>query len=134
MVPYSEIAKLNKKIMGMQKLLDEDRVLMLKERKTNNDLREELDRLNRKIKKMEITNEKAEQLDLDYARLLDSFEKSENIRKHQKQLIENLRGEIEFLKRANSGKAKENYEPQRDPSREKERKRTKDAKKIRKGN
>ena len=86
-----ETILLNKKIMMLKKNLEEERGGLGKEKQKNKELKEEIERLNRRIKKMEIKNEKNSQLECDYLKLMESFEKSETIRKQQKLLIANLK-------------------------------------------
>lgn len=88
-----EVVQLNRKIMALRKSLDEERNALMKEKQKNRELNEEIERLNRKVKKLEIKNEKSSQLESDYVKLMESFEKSEAIRKQQKLLISNLKKE-----------------------------------------
>ena len=71
-----EIILLNKKIMMLKRNLEEERVNLNKEKQKNREYKEEMERILRKIKKLEIRNEKNSQLEADYLKLMESFEKS----------------------------------------------------------
>ena len=86
-----EVVQLNRKIMSLKKCLEEERNALLKEKQKSREYTEEIERLNKKMKKLEIRNDKNTQLESDYVKLMESFEKSETIRKQQKQLIANLK-------------------------------------------
>ena len=88
-----EVVQLNRKIMALKKNLEDERNFLMKEKQKNRELNEEIERLNNKVKKLEIKNEKNSQLESDYVKLMESFEKSEAIRKQQKLLISNLKKE-----------------------------------------
>lgn len=98
---YQEIIILNKKLMEVKKARDEERSALLNERAKNQEMMAHLEKLNAKMKKMQIDLEKFAKIDVDYNRLMESFEKSEYIRNQQKQLISSLQQEIEELKRNN---------------------------------
>ncbi|KAL4502444.1 hypothetical protein ABPG72_012031 [Tetrahymena utriculariae] len=96
---HNEVQVLNKKIMQLKKQSEQDKQLIIKERLRNNELQEEVDKLNRKMKKMANQIEKSNALEEDYKKLMQSFEKSEYIRQQQKQLITNLKNELDNLKK-----------------------------------
>lgn len=98
---YQEITILNKKVMELKKKRDEERAALLTERNRNQEMTVQVDKLNSKMKKMQIDLEKFAKIDLDYQKLMESFEKSEYIRNQQKQLIANLHLEIDQLKQQN---------------------------------
>ncbi|KAL4500151.1 hypothetical protein ABPG73_011259 [Tetrahymena malaccensis] len=96
---HNEVQVLNKKVMQLKKQSEQDKQLIIKERLRNNELQEEIDKLNRKMKKMANQIEKSNALEEDYKKLMQSFEKSEYIRQQQKQLITNLKNELDNFKK-----------------------------------
>ncbi len=100
---YQEIIILNKRVMELKKKRDEERSALQNERAKNQEMAVQLEKMNTKMKKMQIELERFSKIDVDYNKLMESFEKSEYIRNQQKKLIENLQQEIEELKRYEGG-------------------------------
>jgi len=100
---YQEIIVLNKRVMELKKKRDEERSALQTERAKNQEMAVQLEKMNTKMKKMQIELERFAKIDVDYNKLMESFEKSEYIRNQQKKLIENLQQEIEELKRYETG-------------------------------
>jgi len=98
---YQEIHILNKRLLEYKKRHEEDKEALLKERLRNQELTAQVEKLNKKIKKMQIDLEKYTKFQGDYNKLMESFEKSEYVRNQQKQIIANLNYEIEQLRREN---------------------------------
>ena len=76
------------------------------ERQNNHNMKREFDLLQKKATKVDKYQKKIKSVKKDYNELLDSFEKSEQIRKSQKDLINTLRAEIQRLSTTNDGKTK----------------------------
>jgi len=106
---YQEIIVLNKRVMELKKRRDEEKAALQTERVKNQEMAVQLEKMNTKMKKMQIELERFAKIDVDYNKLMESFEKSEYIRNQQKRLIESLQQEIEELKRY-EGKASESDE------------------------
>jgi len=94
-----DVAVLNKRVQLMRKSYEEDKNALIKERIRNQELMVQIDKTNKKTKKMQIDVDKFSKVQTDYNRLMESFEKSEFIRQQQKQLIASLNVEIDQLKR-----------------------------------
>jgi len=107
---YQEIIILNKKMMELKKKRDEEKLLLQTEKFKNQEMIVQIEKMNSKMKKMQVDLEKFAKIDFDYNKLMESFEKSEYIRNQQKQLIANLQQEIEELKKGNNFESSENDE------------------------
>ena len=94
----NEIEYLKKKIYQMQKLREQEKQLIFKEKAKNNELKDEIEKLQKKLKKIEIQSEKKMFIESDYKKLMESFEKSEFIREQQKKLITALKEELDLIR------------------------------------
>ncbi|KRX09090.1 hypothetical protein PPERSA_08806 [Pseudocohnilembus persalinus] len=93
----NEINILNKKILQYKKGWEDEKTRSLRDRQKLIQVQEENEKLQRKIKKQEIQIEKLGNLEVDYQRLLQNYQKSEFIRNQQKQLIANIKQDNEIL-------------------------------------
>lgn len=93
-----EGVNLHKLINKYKREYNEDKAALVKERIKGNELAEEVEKLNRKMKKMEKLIGTASKTQDSYGELIESFDKSENIRRQQRNLIESLNKEVRLLR------------------------------------
>lgn len=92
--------------MDLKKKHEDDKGCLIKERLKNQELQNQHDKMDKKMKKMIVELDKLSKVHTDYNRLMESFEKSEYIRNQQKNIIQNLNMEIDQLKKENELLAK----------------------------
>ena len=89
---------LNKKIMKLKKEYNEDKVSLKSERIKGEELAKEIEKLERKANKLQSNIDRFSKLGTEYKKLGSAFDKSEEIRRQQKNLIGNLNYELTLLK------------------------------------
>ncbi|KAL4503374.1 hypothetical protein ABPG72_000980 [Tetrahymena utriculariae] len=95
---YHESLELKQKIAQIRKQYETEKEILNEERERNKVINENADNLQIKIKKIQMIIERNQQNEKDYQKLIESYSKSEQIRKQQKLLIMQLKEEIELHK------------------------------------
>ncbi|KAL4454958.1 hypothetical protein ABPG74_006340 [Tetrahymena malaccensis] len=95
---YHESLDLKQKIAQIRKQYETEKEILNEERERNKIINENVDSLQIKIKKIQTIIERNQQNEKDYQKLIESYNKSEQIRKQQKLLILQLKEEIELHK------------------------------------
>ncbi|EAS00395.2 hypothetical protein TTHERM_00220680 (macronuclear) [Tetrahymena thermophila SB210] len=95
---YHESLELKQKIAQIRKQYETEKDILNEERERNKVINESIDNLSIKIKKIQMIVERNQQNEKDYQKLIESYNKSEQIRKQQKLLILQLKEEIEVHK------------------------------------
>ena len=87
------------KLSKLKKQYEEDKSTLIKERIKNQELVAHIEKMSKKLKKMQIEIDKFSKIQTDYNKLMENFDKSEYIRQQQKQLINSLNAEMEQLRK-----------------------------------
>ncbi|OMJ79483.1 hypothetical protein SteCoe_20492 [Stentor coeruleus] len=93
------------------KLLNEIQAKLIQERQSNYLLKQENEKLRKKIQFKKNYTEDLNLLQEDYQNLVDSFRRSENIRNKQKQMVLSLKAELLSLAECPSRKTMKNKRP-----------------------
>jgi len=89
---------LRKQIKTLKTEYDNDRAALIKERVKGKELNEEIQKLMKKMNRLEASLGTAAKVQGSYQDLMESFGKSEDIRKQQRNLIERLNNDLRLLK------------------------------------